>query len=155
MYTKTRIAIGLGAIVAAMIVVPALAGSGNGRLMQMKMHVSMKMPGMAVPARTVEHEVCMPTGKFDPKAMQDAMNKAQAKCEVTNFTHIGSKITYDVACTSPVALKSHSVVQVQGEDAFSGTSHTTMDMGGQTMTSEAEYSAKRIGRCDYTPPASS
>lgn len=148
-------AAGLGA--AAMIALPLWAAAASGKLMHMSMHMTMNMPGMpAIGPRTIERNVCMPAGKFDPDAIRRATSKNKnLQCHVANLDWTGSTVSYDAICTGQGSLKMHTVVHMQGDDAFTGKSHATIDAGGHAMTMDNDYAAKRVGSCDYTPPASS
>ncbi len=147
-------AAGLG--MAVMIIGTAWAGSGSDRLMQVDMHITMHMSGMpAMAPRTLQHKVCMPAGKFDAHALQRVASASHGQCHVENFTKHGSEISYDVVCKAPAQVTSHAVIHLDGEDAFTGTTHTAMNVQGHAMTSDSRFTAKRIGSCTYTPPASS
>jgi hypothetical protein len=150
-------AAGLGAAVMIVaMVAPARAGSGTGRLMQVSMQLTMHMSGMpAMPPRTIGHQVCMPPEKFDPEALQRVSHATHGQCHVEHFVRHGSDISYDVICTAPESVTSHVAIHLDGNDAFTGTTHTTMNVQGHAMSMDGEYSAKRIGSCTYTPPASS
>lgn len=147
-------AAGLGA--AAMIAVPLIAAAASGKLMHMTMHMTMNMPGMGGAPRTFEKTVCMPTGKFDPQAIQNATRHNQdMQCHAANVAWSGKDIRYDMVCTGRANVTVHATAHVDGDDAFSGKSHMTMTMpgGGQSMTMDEEYTGKRVGSCDYTPPS--
>lgn len=148
-------AAGLGA--AAMIAVPLWAAAASGKLMHMTMHMTMSMPGMpAIGPRTVERNVCMPAGKFDPEAVQRATSKNKnLQCHVANLDWHGSDVSYDVTCAGQATIKIHTTAHTEGDNAFSGKSHATIDAGQHAMTMDNDYSAKRVGSCDYTPPPAS
>lgn len=146
-------AAGLGAV--AIIAVPLWAAAANGKLMHMTMHMTMSMPGGPImPPRTMERDVCMPAGKFDPDAVQRATSRNKdMQCRVANLHWSGSEVSYDVTCTGAATLKMHTVAQVEGDDAFSGKTHMTMSAQGHDMTMDNDYTGKRIGSCDYSPPS--
>lgn len=148
-------AVGLGA--GAMIVGQVWAGSGPDRLMDVTTHMTMQMPGMpAMPPRTMQHQVCMPAGKFDPHAMQRAVSRGTKHvCRVEHYAMHGNQISYDMMCKAPNAVTSHAVVQLKGDGGFTGTTHTVVNAAGHAMTMDGTYTAKRVGSCTYTPPASS
>lgn len=148
-------AAGLAAL--AMIAVPLCAAAASGKLMHMTMHMTMNMPGMpAIGPRTIERNVCMKAGKFDPDELRRATSKNKdLQCHVENMARTGSTVSYDAICTGQGSIKMHTVVHMQGDDAFTGKSHATIDAGGHAMTMDNDYTAKRIDSCDYTPPASS
>lgn len=147
-------AAGLAAV--AMIAVPPWAAAASGKLMHLTMHMTMNMPGMgAIGPRTLERNVCMPAGKFDPEAVQRATRRNKnLQCHVANLHWAGSDVSYDVMCTGQGSAKIHTLVHLQGDDAFSGKSHATIDASGHVMTMDNDYTATRAGSCDYTPPAS-
>lgn len=146
--------------VATMIATPSPAADGPDNLMHITTHATMHMPGMpAMPPRAIEHTFCMPAGKFDPAAMQQATSKgSHGQCSVEHFSKQGNTITYDMACktaesTAPVTI--HSVVQLDSGGGYTGTSQMTMNAGGHAMTMDSKFTANRVGGCTYTPPASS
>lgn len=157
MRNKTGLALAVfGLAGAAMVAVPVWAGSGNDKMMHMTIHMTMQMPGMSMPPKTLEQNVCMPAGKFDPEAVQRATSKnTHNQCKVEHIAKHGNEVSYDVMCAAPAVVKIHSVVQLAGDDAFSGKSHATIDAGGHAMTMDSDFTAKRIGSCTYTPPAAS
>lgn len=146
--------LGMVAIIAA----SPWAAAASGKLMHMTMHMTMQMgEGMpAMPPRSMEREVCMPTGKFDPQAMQRATSRgSHGMCHVEHLARRGDHLSYDMVCqASAMVANSHAEVQLQGEDAYTGKVHSTMSTAGHAMTMDMDYSAKRVGNCDYTPPAS-
>lgn len=145
---------GLGA--AVMIAVPLIAAAASGKLMHMTIHATMNMPGMGTMPRTVEHTVCMPVGKFDPQSIERATShNKDMQCHAANVAWSGKDIRYDMVCTGRANVTMHATAHVDSEDAFSGKSHMTMTTEGQAMTMDEDYVAKRVGSCDYTPPASS
>jgi hypothetical protein len=148
-------AAGLGAV--AMIAVPLWAAAANGKLMHMTMHMTMSIPGMpAMGPRTMEHDVCMPAGKFDPAAIQRATSRNKdLQCHVANLDWRGSDVSYDVTCSGKATIKIHTTAHIEGDNAFSGKSHAVIDAGQHAMTMDNDYTAKRIDSCNYTPPASS
>lgn len=145
---------GLG--VAAIIAVPVWAAGQNGNQMHMTIQVTMHMAGMPATPRTLERDFCMPAGKFDPEAMNRAMNKnTHNKCSVAHYSISGNVVTYDIKCEAPMDLVSHAVVHLTGNGGFTGKAHTTMSAEGQAMSMDDEYTATRTGSCTYTPPPSS
>ncbi|HET7562038.1 MAG TPA: DUF3617 family protein [Rhodanobacteraceae bacterium] len=140
-----------------MIAVPLWAAGTSGKLMHVTVQMTMNMQGMpTIGPRSVEHDVCMPAGKFDPAAMQHAMDRNKdVQCRVANLKWMGSNVSYDVTCSGKASMTMHADMQMAGEDSFTGKSHVTMDAGGHTMTMDNAYTAKRVGSCDYTPPPSS
>ncbi|MGH8145912.1 MAG: DUF3617 domain-containing protein [Rhodanobacteraceae bacterium] len=158
MSTKTRIGLaGFGVLLAAMVVVPAWAGSGNDKLMHMTMHMTMHMSGMpALQPRTIQRNVCMPAGKFDADALNRATSKStRSQCSVEHYAKHGSEITYDVICKAPEAITSHAVIHLADGGGFTGKMHTTANAGGHAMTMNSDYNAKRVGNCTYKSPKGS
>lgn len=142
-----------------MIAVPlwASAGSGSDRLMDVTYNMTMHMPGMgAMPPRAVQRQVCMPAKVFDPQALRSMSHPhGDAKCSVEHVARLGSTVSYDVVCHVPQTVTNHTEIHLDGDGGFTGTAHTTMDANGHSMTIDGQYSAKRVGSCTYTPPASS
>lgn len=145
---------GIGALLAVALVAPAWAGSGKDKLMHMTMHVTMHMPGMsALPPRTIQRDVCMPAGKFDADALNRATSKStRSQCSVEHYARHGSEISYDVMCKAPEAITSHAVIHLDDRGGFTGKMHTTAAAGGQAMTMDSDYDARRVGTCTYKPP---
>jgi hypothetical protein len=145
----------LGAV--AMIAAPLWAAAASGKLMHMTMHMTMSMPGMpAIGPRTIDRNVCMPAGKFDPEAIQRATSENKdMQCHVANLDWTGSTVKYDVTCSGKATVKIHSVAHLDGDNGFSGKSHATIDAAQHVMTMDNDYTARQVGSCAYTPPASS
>lgn len=159
MRKRTGLALLACGVVAGMIAVPVLAAGGADKLMKMTMHMTMDMGANmpAMPPRTMEREVCMPHGRFDPEAMQRTMSSgSHGMCHMEHFAQHGEHISYDMVCNaSSMVVNSHAEVELQGENAYAGKVHSTMTGMGRAMKTDMDFTATRIGSCTYTPPPAS
>jgi hypothetical protein len=96
----------------------------------------MSMPGMpmAMPAQTVK--VCSVKDWKEPPG-------GQKNCKNTNMKIVGSKVTWDVACTGPT-MDGHGEINRDGASAYAGTIAFTSEQGNVTI----KLTGKKIGDCD-------
>lgn len=153
MSTKVRIGLaGFGMLLAAMMVVPAWAGSGNDNLMQVTMHMQETMSGMpAMPPHTVQTKVCTKAGQFDASAL----NRAKAQCKMTHYEKKGNVITFDQVCAGPQSITNHGVFHLGPGADFTGNMHTALNAAGHAVTVDTDYTGKRVGGCTYKSPKGS
>jgi Protein of unknown function (DUF3617) len=98
-----------------------------------KTTVSMEMPGMSMPPRTME--VCVPVGKA-----QEALSKPQGpgmgdNCSMQDVKHDGTKFSAKFICTGKQPVQG-TIENVFEGDHSKGT--TTISVGGQQMTMKTE-----------------
>ena len=74
----------------------------------------------------------LPSGSPDPKA----------DCKVSDYKAVGSKVTWNLACSGSEPMTGQGEIVVDG-DQYDGTMKMTMSQGAMTM----KYSGKRVGDC--------
>ena len=86
---------------------------------------------------------CMVEEEFDPMSMLEGT----ADCELTENTLSGNTLSYSMSCNIQGAVSQiQGVYKVDGDEG-EGTMNMEMDFGGQKMTMENVFTAKRIGDC--------
>ena len=86
---------------------------------------------------------CMADEEFDPKTMAEGAEG----CEITDNNLDGNTLTFTMACNmqgAEVTMK--GLYAVEGDEG-EGSMNMEMSFGGQTMTMENTFTAKRIGEC--------
>jgi len=105
---------------------------------QMQMaDVPMQLPGTTnvrcITQEQLENpDSTLPGGSPDP----------QADCKVSDYTAVGSKVTWKVACSGSQPMTGQGEITFDG-DRYDGTMKMTMDQSVMTM----KYVAKRLGDC--------
>ena len=86
---------------------------------------------------------CMADGEFDPKTMAEGAEG----CEVTDDNVDGNTLTFTMACNMQGAdVTMEGLYSVDGDEG-EGSMNMEMSFGGQTMTMENVFTAKRVGDC--------
>jgi hypothetical protein len=114
--------------------VVAGAQAPKGDLWETTSQMAMAGMPMAMPARTVK--VCSAKDWKEPPG-------GQKNCKNTNMKIVGSKVTWDVACTGPT-MNGHGEITRDGDGAYAGTIAFTSDQGNMTI----KLTGKKIGDCD-------
>jgi hypothetical protein len=86
---------------------------------------------------------CMADEEFDPKTM---VEEAEG-CEITDKNLDGNTLTFTMACNMQGADAIMKGVYSVNGDQGEGSMNMEMSFGGQTMTMENAFTAKRIGDC--------
>ncbi|MEJ0005189.1 MAG: DUF3617 family protein [Steroidobacteraceae bacterium] len=103
-----------------------------------KSTVSMEMPGMTMPSRTLE--VCVPPGK-----VQEALSKPQGpgmgdNCTMQDAKHDGNKFSAKLICTGQRPVEATIETIVEGDHA---KTTMVMAMSGQQITMKTE--SQKVG----------
>ena len=86
---------------------------------------------------------CVVDEAFDPRTMfKDAEG-----CEVVDDTLEGNTLTFNLACSIEGTQATIEGVYTTDGDVGSGTMNMEMSFGGQSMTMESSFEAKRLGDC--------
>ena len=86
---------------------------------------------------------CMADEEFDPKTMAEGTEG----CEITDNNVDGNTLTFTMACNMQGAdVTMEGQYAVEGDEG-EGRLNMEMSFGGQSMTMENTFTAKRIGEC--------
>lgn len=133
----------------ALCTLPALA-SQPGKLMHTTATMHVQMPGMpAMPPQTHTQTVCVADRHPDPRDMM----RNGSQCKVSNYKLVGNTASYHVQCGAPMHMSGDGTFTLLADDGIHGVIHMTADFNGQQMKSDMTIDGKRVGSCDYTPPA--
>ena len=139
----------IAALLAASVSLAAQAGprrDGNWEVT-----VQMEMPnmpqGMTMPPMKMTHCVTPEDAKDPQKLMPQQQTQGNNDCKVSDYKMEGNKATWKMACTTPQAMTGDGEF-TYGTDTYAGTMRmTTAGRGGQPMTMNMKYAAKRLGDC--------
>lgn len=132
---------------------PLHAASDTGHLMALTVEVHQTMAGApAIPPHTLVRQMCMRPGTFDAKAF--VREQSQSGCQLKNYRREGNQVSFDEVCEGAEASTSHGTFQLTDGSDFTGDMHTAFSAAGRAITVDTHYTAKAIGACTYSPPAS-
>ena len=138
--TLSALVLGLGTTAAS------LAQTQEGSLYRVTTQIELVGLPMQLPDQTTE--VCGPKDHSSQKMVPHDDN-----CKVTNFEVDGSTSRYTLVCTGDAELTAKGEFEQVGGDAYRGTMNMVGTSHGQSMEMNMRFEGKRIGACDYTPPA--
>ncbi|KFL37363.1 DUF3617 domain-containing protein [Arenimonas donghaensis] len=124
----------------------ALAQTQEGNLYRVTTQVELVGLPMQLPDQTTE--VCGPKDHSSQK-----MVPHDEDCEVTRFEVEGGTSRYTLVCTGAANLTAKGEFEQLGDDAYRGKMHMVGTSAGQSMEMNMRFQGKRIGACEYTPPA--
>lgn len=124
----------------------ALAQSQEGNLYRVTTQVEMVGLPFKMPDQTVE--VCGPKDHSSEKMVPHDEN-----CSITDFEVEGNTSRYTLVCTGDAELTAKGEFEQLGGDAYRGRMNMTGTSGGQSVEMNMRFEGKRIGACEYTPPA--
>lgn len=135
----------------ALCALPAIAGQ-SGNLMKMTVTTRMTMHGMGTMGpMTHTSKVCTSAQRPDPSQMM----RHQGDCHVTDYKKSGDSISYHMSCTGQMQMTGSGTYHMLGGGDIQGSMHIEGKEGPQSIVMDTQYTGKRIGSCDYTPPAKS
>ena len=112
--------------------------------------VQMEMPnmpqGMTMPAMKMTQCVTPEDAKDPQKLMPQQQTQGNNDCKVSDYKMEGNKASWKMACTTPQPMSGDGEF-VYGTDNYTGTMRMTTSRGGQPMTMNMKYAAKRLGDC--------
>ena len=111
----------------------------------------MSMPGMNMnmPATTTTQCITKEEANDPQKTVMQApagRGGAQSDCKAEDYKIVGNKVSYTLKCTTPQPVTGKAEF-TYGADKYDGTMTMEMSRGGQQMTMNMKYSAKRVGDC--------
>ena len=124
----------------------ALAQPQEGSLYRVTTQVEMVGLPFKMPDQTTE--VCGPRDHSSEKMVPHDEN-----CSITDFEVEGSVSRYTLVCTGDAQLTAKGEFEQLGGDAYRGKMNMVGTSGGQSVEMNMRFEGKRIGACDYTPPA--
>jgi hypothetical protein len=141
----SRMRTGFGLLHAALGVALLSAGSASTAVAEpgelWESTVEMKIaggPGFAMAPTTTRS--CRPAGNAwdEPPAPEDS------ECQVTDVSHSGSRMTWNMSCTEPPVTGS-GWMEFDGPTRYTGEIDASMPQGKMTM----KLKGQRVGDCDY------
>ena len=99
------------------------------------------MPAM-IPPMTVRH--CYRAE--DLKDMRKTVPAQNPECKVSDWKQSGDSVSWNMSCGGQMPMTGSGRITYAG-DSYSGESRMTMSHGGQTMTMNQKFKAKRVGDC--------
>lgn len=124
----------------------ALAQTQEGNLYRVTTKVELVGLPMQLPDQTTE--VCGPKDHSSQKMVPHDDN-----CSITRFEVDGNTSRYTLVCTGDTELTAKGEFEQLGSDAYRGQMHMVGSSQGQSMEMNMRFEGKRIGACEYTPPA--
>ena len=94
---------------------------------------------------SIETEIlCLPARYFSPERM---VRGAARSCEIEKTLVSKREMSWKVSCKKSMeAFRGSGTIKSTGSEA-SGTTVTTMKMGGQSLVTEVSWEGKRLGDC--------
>ena len=123
-----------------------LAKAQEGSLYRVTTQVEMVGLPFKMPDQTVE--VCGPKDHASEKMVPHDEN-----CSITEFEVEGNTSRYTLVCTGDADLTAKGEFEQLGGDAYRGKMNMVGTSGGQSIEMTMRFEGKRIGACEYTPPA--
>ncbi|AKH21548.1 DUF3617 domain-containing protein [Sedimenticola thiotaurini] len=107
-----------------------------------EVQITSKMPMLPQPTvKSMQH--CFTTGQLSPdKIMENSSN-----CEFSDVQSSGSELNWKMSCTGHGGSMSGTGHFESAGTSMNGTLLMTMQMQGQQITMEHQWSGKRIGDC--------
>jgi hypothetical protein len=124
----------------------ALAQPQEGSLYRVTTQVEMVGLPFKMPDQTTE--VCGPRDHSSEKMVPHDEN-----CSITDFEVEGNVSRYTLVCTGDAELTAKGEFEQLGGDAYRGKMNMVGTSGGQSVEMNMRFEGKRIGACEYTPPA--
>lgn len=124
----------------------ASAQSEEGSLYQVSIKTELVGMPIQLPEQTVE--VCGPKDHSSEKMVPHADD-----CTVADFEVVGKTSRYTLVCTGDTQLTAKGEFEQLGPDTYRGTMNMVGTSGGQSIEMNTRFRGKRIGACEYTPPA--
>lgn len=127
---------------------PGLAAAQAQEGSQYRVTTRMEMVGMPfqLPPQTVE--VCGPKDHASEKMVPHDDN-----CRITDFKVEGNKSSYTLVCTGETEMTAKGEFEQLGPEAYRGKMNMVGSQGGRSVEMNMSFEGKRIGDCQYTPPA--
>lgn len=123
-----------------------LAQTQEGSLYRVTTQVEMVGLPFKMPDQTTE--VCGPRDHSSEKMVPHDEN-----CSITDFEVEGNVSRYTLVCTGDAELTAKGEFEQLGGDAYRGKMNMVGTSGGQSVEMNMRFEGKRIGACEYTPPA--
>lgn len=124
----------------------ALAQTQEGSLYRVTTQVEMVGLPFKMPDQTTE--VCGPRDHSSEKMVPHDEN-----CSITDFEVEGKVSRYTLVCTGDAELTARGEFEQLGGDAYRGKMNMVGTSGGQSVEMSMRFEGKRVGACEYTPPA--
>jgi len=143
---KTQHQTVLAALLLGIAAGPASAQPEEGSLYEVTMQ--MELVGLPVQMPEQTTQVCGPKEHLGRKMVPHDEN-----CSITRFEVEGNTTRYTLVCTGPSEMTAEGEFEQLASGGYRGEMNMVGSANGQSMEMNMQFEGKRIGTCDYVPPA--